>query len=251
MGSSPVRVRCACFHPPAVDSGRVAHWQRPPPRATPRPLFAPRPSARATICACADAALRSLRSRTRPQLDVPPVLLGYHWASPRPPCVAISLSLRPRLAPLPPPDEERVSGEADDVARHARRRATAPHHWGAGRNVALHVALRALRTTGAAGPAVRGGELTPGRGALYQAPCKPFTASGTPADRCHPLHPRVAPGGSRRWRRSRSAAAALCARWPSTPTASARCCRATSRRRGSRRASVTQLRRCRRGRGYG
>jgi hypothetical protein len=55
------------------------------------------------------------------QLDVPPVLLGYVQGSGRPPSLALYLTLQPRLAPPTEPEEERVSGEQEDVARHARK----------------------------------------------------------------------------------------------------------------------------------
>jgi hypothetical protein len=55
------------------------------------------------------------------QLDVPPVLLGYVQGSGRPPSLALYLTLQPRLAPPAEPEEERVSGEQEDVARHARK----------------------------------------------------------------------------------------------------------------------------------
>jgi hypothetical protein len=55
------------------------------------------------------------------QLDVPPVLLGYVQGSGRPPSLTLYLTLQPRLAPPAEPDEERVSGEQEDVARHARK----------------------------------------------------------------------------------------------------------------------------------
>ncbi|KAF6253850.1 hypothetical protein COO60DRAFT_1463007 [Scenedesmus sp. NREL 46B-D3] len=55
------------------------------------------------------------------KLDVPPVLLGYVQGSGRPPSLALHLSLQPRLAPPAEPQEERTAGEAEDVARHARK----------------------------------------------------------------------------------------------------------------------------------
>lgn len=56
-----------------------------------------------------------------PQLDVPPVLLGCVQGSGRPPSLALYLTLQPRLAPPQEPEEERISGEQEDVARHARK----------------------------------------------------------------------------------------------------------------------------------
>jgi coiled-coil and C2 domain-containing protein 2A len=56
-----------------------------------------------------------------PQLEVPPVTLGYHQPTPRPPTLSVLLTLNPRLAAPQPPDEERVSGEQGDVAQHAHR----------------------------------------------------------------------------------------------------------------------------------
>lgn len=56
-----------------------------------------------------------------PQLEVPPVILGYHSASGRPPSLSALITLRPRLAAPGPPDEERVSGEQEDVFQHAQR----------------------------------------------------------------------------------------------------------------------------------
>lgn len=49
------------------------------------------------------------------------MLLGYVQASPRPATLSVFVTLRPRLAAPAPPDEERVSGEQDDVAQHAHR----------------------------------------------------------------------------------------------------------------------------------
>uniref|UniRef100_A0A7S3R2T6 C2 domain-containing protein n=1 Tax=Dunaliella tertiolecta TaxID=3047 RepID=A0A7S3R2T6_DUNTE len=54
------------------------------------------------------------------RLEVPPVLLGYTQLSERPPCVTLCLSLRPRLAPPPAAPEALLSGEVEEVTRHAR-----------------------------------------------------------------------------------------------------------------------------------
>ncbi|GBF93799.1 hypothetical protein Rsub_06131 [Raphidocelis subcapitata] len=55
------------------------------------------------------------------KLEVPPVILGYHQPTGRAPTLTLFITLRPRLAAPAPPDEERVSGEQDDVAQHAHR----------------------------------------------------------------------------------------------------------------------------------
>eukprot|EP00775_Hariotina_reticulata_P004277 gene4277-4531_t len=55
------------------------------------------------------------------KLEVPPVLLGYLQESARPASLALYLTLKPRLAPPAEADEQRVSGEQEDVARHARK----------------------------------------------------------------------------------------------------------------------------------
>lgn len=55
------------------------------------------------------------------QLDVPPVILGYHSASARPASLSVYITLKPRLAPPVHAPEDRVSGEQEDVARHARK----------------------------------------------------------------------------------------------------------------------------------
>ncbi|KAF5837475.1 hypothetical protein DUNSADRAFT_4277 [Dunaliella salina] len=54
------------------------------------------------------------------RLEVPPVLLGYTQLSERPPCVTLCLSLRPKLAPPPVAPEALLSGEVEEVTRHAR-----------------------------------------------------------------------------------------------------------------------------------
>jgi hypothetical protein len=55
------------------------------------------------------------------QLEVPPVLLGYLQESARPASLALYLTLKPRLAAPGEADELRLSGEQEDVARHARK----------------------------------------------------------------------------------------------------------------------------------
>ncbi len=55
-----------------------------------------------------------------PCAQVPPVLLGYTQLSERPPCVTLHMSLRPRLAPPPAVPEAVLSGEVEEVTRHAR-----------------------------------------------------------------------------------------------------------------------------------
>ncbi|GAX76484.1 hypothetical protein CEUSTIGMA_g3929.t1 [Chlamydomonas eustigma] len=55
------------------------------------------------------------------KLDSPPVILGYHQASDRPPCIHLSLALRPHVVPPSLIEEERINGEAEDIAVLAQR----------------------------------------------------------------------------------------------------------------------------------
>lgn len=55
------------------------------------------------------------------RLEVPPVLLGYRQQSERPACLSLNMSLKPRLAPPASTPEDVLSGEMEDVTRHARR----------------------------------------------------------------------------------------------------------------------------------
>jgi hypothetical protein len=57
----------------------------------------------------------------RLQLEVPPVILGYSQATGQAPSLTLHITLQPRLSAPAPPDEERVSGEQNDVAQHAAR----------------------------------------------------------------------------------------------------------------------------------
>jgi hypothetical protein len=55
------------------------------------------------------------------KLDSPPVILGYYQASDRPPCIHLSLALRPHVVPPSLVEEERISGEAEDITVLAQR----------------------------------------------------------------------------------------------------------------------------------
>jgi coiled-coil and C2 domain-containing protein 2A len=55
------------------------------------------------------------------QLEVPSVILGYSQDSGRPASLHVYITLKPRLAPPAAVSEERVCGEQEDVARHARK----------------------------------------------------------------------------------------------------------------------------------
>ena len=51
---------------------------------------------------------------------MPPVLLGYAQQSHQPPSLSMYLSLKPRLAPPAQLPEDVISGEGEDITRHAR-----------------------------------------------------------------------------------------------------------------------------------
>ncbi|KAJ9514810.1 hypothetical protein QJQ45_028482, partial [Haematococcus lacustris] len=54
------------------------------------------------------------------KLEVPPVMLGYALQSEQPPCITMYLSFRPALAPPCDQPETGLSGEQEDVTRHAK-----------------------------------------------------------------------------------------------------------------------------------
>lgn len=47
-------------------------------------------------------------------------MLGYRQRSERPPSLSLVMALKPRLAPPAALPEDVLSGEAEDVTRHAR-----------------------------------------------------------------------------------------------------------------------------------
>ncbi len=57
------------------------------------------------------------------KLEAPPVILGYQQISDRPSCVHLCLALRPQVVPPTLVEEERISGEAEDIAVLAARQA--------------------------------------------------------------------------------------------------------------------------------
>jgi hypothetical protein len=57
----------------------------------------------------------------RPQLEVPPVQLGYHHDGGRPATISLHVTLQPRLAPPPPLVNELRCGEQEVLARHAAK----------------------------------------------------------------------------------------------------------------------------------
>lgn len=78
------------------------------------PLFGPFSSLHPT--------LKPLTSMLSPmQLEVPPVILGYHQPGGKPPSLRVYITLRPRLAAPARAAEPRISGEQADVARYARK----------------------------------------------------------------------------------------------------------------------------------
>lgn len=55
------------------------------------------------------------------KLESPPVVLGYHQVSDRPASVHLSMTMRPQLVPPSTLEDERISGEAEDITRLAHR----------------------------------------------------------------------------------------------------------------------------------
>ena len=55
------------------------------------------------------------------KLEAPPVILGYQQVSDRPPCVHLCMALRPQVVPPSLVEDERISGEAEDITQHAAR----------------------------------------------------------------------------------------------------------------------------------
>eukprot|EP00955_Chlamydomonas_euryale_P030522 321507-Chlamydomonas_euryale.AAC.1 len=55
------------------------------------------------------------------KLEAPPVVLGYRQVSDRPACVHMSMTMRPQLVPPSTLEEERISGEPEDITQLAHR----------------------------------------------------------------------------------------------------------------------------------
>jgi hypothetical protein len=72
--------------------------------------LAPAPHTRATTAQVLEGTFK---------LETPPVMLGYVQPSDRPPCISLFMSLRPRLAPPAGIPEDVISGEAEEITRHA------------------------------------------------------------------------------------------------------------------------------------